>query len=117
MTWDKYDQTLTLEYQDGAENLIIEGRPIDYITGNTTLDNGYYTILVSGASVTLSLPEAYQNYGTIFKIKMITSGTTTIDTIMSDQIFDISYQNTYSFSNLGETITLQSDGISCWFVL
>lgn len=125
MIWDKYDQKLTLETNSGSRILEIEGRPIDLLTGNTLLDKGFYTVLCN-SGITLTLPPAsgYTDdsyYGTIFKIKLIQSGITSIICDISNYIFDdiiFTYTSSpYELSTLGKTITLQSDGVSVWYII
>lgn len=127
LTWDKYDQKLIIDYQDGYVPITIEGKPIDYITGTTKLIKGLNSTALCYSGVTIILPTAsgYSNgddtyYGTIFKIKLIQTGSITVQCEgISDYIFDDVGVESQSIilSTLGKTITLQSDGLDTWYFI
>jgi len=130
LEWNKWDQNLTIHTTSGDHILAIEGRPIDYfevsgVTTGYTLDKGSNYTALCGSGVTLFLPSISGTgdldsvYGTIFKIKLIQSGSSFVEVgDINDKIFkdDFSTTNILTISN-GITVTLQSDGIDTWYII
>jgi hypothetical protein len=127
MTWSKSTQTLTFGETDDYPYIAVkvEGRPIDHLTGDTILTDNFYTLLCD-SGLTLTLPatsgtpgDSY--HGSIFKFKLIQSGTSTVQCDVTDSIFDDAGGlplTSIILSEFGKTITLQADAYeSMWYLI
>jgi len=116
LSWDKSENKLLIETEQGTFNLSLQGKPIHIITEDVILSESFYTIIVDASlqEINIFLPSAENSYGYIYKIKVInyTYNTTILpansnliytDTILSELIIN---------GNSNEkNITLQCDGI------
>ena len=91
--------------------------PIDTVTADTTLDNNYYTVLVtcSSVNITITLPQANTCDGRVYDIKKIdaTAYTVIVDGYSAETI-DGSATKTITARWMN--IQIQSNGTS-WFIL
>lgn len=87
------------------------------ITGNTTLDGTYHTVLCNntGANITVTLPAAATCAGRFYFIKKIASGAFTV-TVQGNGAENIDGANTNVISAQWNSITIQSNGTQ-WYVL
>jgi len=87
-------------------------------TGTTTLSaDTHGTVLgniSNGSSATIALPSASSCPGKVFTIKRIGPGAVTVSAAQGD---DIDNDSTWSLPDIGEGVTVHSDGVSNWWVL
>jgi hypothetical protein len=90
---------------------------ITTLTGNTTLDGTYYTVLCNATSAgfTVTLPTSVGITGRIYNIKKTDSSTNTV-TIATTSSQTIDSSTNRVISTQYETITVQSDG-SNWYII
>ena len=122
LTWNKSTSTLTLESQDGAETLILEGGPIELISSDILLNKMKRTILVDATfnPVNVYVPSASECYGTIFTIKIVndTFQVNVIPDDTEDHIFTNLFTTGVTFAastSVGDKLTIQSNGTDVWY--
>lgn len=92
--------------------------PICGVTDNTTLHNEHYTVIVDATSgvKTITLPTAAGNPGRIFIIQKgdVSANAVTVTPTTPDTINGLANK---SLAAQGNTILIQSDGITDWHIL
>ena len=101
---------------NSSSNLaVIDGQNIQTVTGNTTLDETYRTVLVNTGTATIDLPAANTFKHWIFTIKKISASAGTITIDGNGDNIDGQATNT-DIVNQYDSITIQSDGNN-WYIL
>tara|TARA_R110002020_G_scaffold50716_2_gene143072 strand:+ start:16837 stop:17232 length:396 start_codon:yes stop_codon:yes gene_type:complete len=87
-------------------------------TGTTNISaDTHHTVIANisnGNSATIGLPSVSSCQGKVFTIKRIGPGSVTVSAAGED---NIDMDDAWSLPDIGESVTIQSDGVSNWWVL
>lgn len=120
LVWDRQESKLQIDTNSGTFELLVQGKPIQVISESIELDNTQYSIIIDAKRVpiTIILPSCQENYGHIFKFKII-NHTHQIKIIPSENDFifveSLSSEFLITEDNFLNIITLQSDGEGIWY--
>ncbi len=96
-------------------------RPIFNTLTDIILDDTYYTVtadaLANGGNITVALPDPALNVGQMYKIKLVTAGTLSVEcAVITGEFYTSTNVPSLSTAVVGTTYTVQSDGLY-WQVL
>lgn len=120
LSWDKTENKLIIETEQGIFNLSMQGKPIHTITEDVVLNENFHTIIVDASlqGINVFLPPAERSYGYIFIIRIINcTFNTTIFPVSSEFIYiDAELTKlTIDGDSIEKNITLQCDGNFTWY--